>query len=596
MSEDATLFEIGELVSGAYEIRSVLGEGGMGRVYGAHDVALNRRVALKASWPSIEDTLLAKEAQAIASVRHPGMIDIYGAGTHRGIPFLVMEFLYGVNLETFLEKRRGDASMLSVSEVLDLLIPVADALAAVHRSGITHRDVKPANIMLTPNGRIVLMDFGLFMPESDNSAVLSGTPEYMAPESLTGKVDPRNAFFVDIYALGMTMYELFTGDVAFPYETPQEVVRAQVREQPPNIREERPDLSARLAELLHEMLAKDPLERPPSMEAVVFRLRAARDAVNVPVPVQEKFTALVVDDDAALGKLLGMYVTRAVPETQVIVVDDAERALVALRERPPDVMLVDLHMPRMNGIELCMMLRGMHLADQCTIVAVSAGARDADIDLLRQLGITRFVPKGAQLGALLGPQIKELHQAWQKTARATSASSSPSPASTKLTAAQSASAPKINVAPAVASVKIPAAREIQASRRWLDRADAKSQAFETLLEMVDDAVLVVDAHGEPQTWNTAAERKLGLLLARTPGQAWIARAGVFDETGRRPLPVAERPIMRALQGERVDAQEVTILHPEGGELISVRVTTRPLRDDAGDPAGAVAVFRASAGK
>jgi CheY-like chemotaxis protein/tRNA A-37 threonylcarbamoyl transferase component Bud32 len=593
--EDTTLFEIGELVGGAYEIRSVLGEGGMGRVYGAHDVALNRRVALKASWPSIEDTLLAKEAQAIASVRHPGMIDVYGAGTHRGIPFLVMEFLYGVNLETFLDKRRGDASMLTVSEVLDLLIPVADALAAVHRSGITHRDVKPANIMLTPNGRIVLMDFGLFTPESDANAELSGTPEYMAPESLTGKVDPRNAFFVDIYALGMTAYELLTGDVPFAYETPQEVVRAQVREKVPDIREERPDLSPRLAELVHEMLAKDPLERPQGMEAVVFRLRAAREALNVPVPVQEKFTALVVDDDAALGKLLGMYVTRAVPETQVIVVDDAERALVALRERPPDVMLVDLHMPRMNGIELCMMLRGMHLADQCTIVAVSAGARDADIDLLRQLGITRFVPKGAELGALLGPQIKELHQAWQRTARSSARPASQSPASSKQAAAQAASAPRINAAQA-STVKMPVAREIQAPRRPLDRADAKSQAFETLLRMVADAVLVVDAAGEPQLWNKPAERTLGLVLARAPGQAWIARPGVFDETGRRPLPVDQRPIMRALRGENVDAQEITLTHPEGGELIGVCVAAHPLRDDSGVVVGAVAVFRAGSRK
>ncbi len=584
MSEDATLFEIGELVGGAYEIRSVLGEGGMGRVYGAHDIALNRRVAVKASWPSIEDTLLAKEAQAIASVRHPGMIDVYGAGTHRGIPFLVMEFLYGVNLETFLEKRRGDESMLSVSEVLDLLIPVADALAAVHRSGITHRDVKPANIMLTPNGRIVLMDFGLFTPESDDAAVLCGTPEYMAPESLVGKMDPRNAFWVDIYALGTTAYELLTGDVPFPYETAQDVVRAQVREQPRDIREERPDLPPRVAELVHEMMAKDPLERPPSMEAVVYRLRAAREALNAPPPVQEKFTALVVDDDAALGKLLGMYVTRAVPDTQVIVVDDAERALVALRERPPDVMLVDLHMPRMNGIELCMMLRGMHLADQCTIVAVSAGAREADIDLLRQLGITRFVPKGADLGALLGPQIKELHQAWQKTARTAARASSASPPSSKMTAAQ---------APPV-SAKMQAAREVQATpRHRADRDGAKSQAFATLLEMVGDAVLVVDTKGEPQSWNAAAERVLGALLSRQAGAAWIEREGVFDEDGVRPLPINERPITRALNGERVDAQLIMLTHPEGGELLAVRVTARPLRDDAGERVGAVAVFRAS---
>ena len=195
MAENTDLFEIGEIVAGSYEIRSVLGEGGMGRVYGAHDLALSRRVAIKASWPLVEKSLLLKEAQAIASIRHPGMIDVYGAGTHRGISYLVMEFLYGVDLESFLAKRRSDTAPFDVREALDVIIPVADALAAVHRSGIAHRDVKPGNIMLTPNGRIVLMNFGLFRPENAGDAVISGTPEYMAPESMKADVDPRNAFY-----------------------------------------------------------------------------------------------------------------------------------------------------------------------------------------------------------------------------------------------------------------------------------------------------------------------------------------------------------------------------------------------------------------
>jgi CheY-like chemotaxis protein len=417
MPDDTELFEIGEVVAGAYEIRSVLGEGGMGRVYGAHDLALSRRVALKASWPLVDKSLLLKEAQAIASIRHPGMIDVYSAGTHRGIAYLVMEFLYGVDLESFLVKRRSDTAPFDVREALEILIPVADALAAVHRSGIAHRDVKPGNIMLTPNGRIVLMDFGLFRPENTGEAVLSGTPEYMSPESLRADTDSRDAFYADIYALGITAYEILTGDVPFVGETPLDVLRQQVKLEPPRLRDVRPDVSPRFAALVHEMLAKDPLDRPSSMEAVLFRLRAAREALEVPAAApaaQAKFTILVVDDDAALGKLLGMYAQRAVPEASVVVVDAAERALVAVRERPPDAMLLDLHMPRMNGIELCMMLRGTHLADQCTIIAVSAGAREADIDLLRQLGITRFVPKGSELGARLTPALRELHEAWKK--------------------------------------------------------------------------------------------------------------------------------------------------------------------------------------
>jgi eukaryotic-like serine/threonine-protein kinase len=442
MAENTDLFEIGEIVAGSYEIRSVLGEGGMGRVYGAHDLSLSRRVAIKASWPLVEKSLLLKEAQAIASIRHPGMIDVYGTGTHRGISYLVMEFLYGVDLESFLAKRRSDTAPFDVREALDVIIPVADALAAVHRSGIAHRDVKPGNIMLTPNGRIVLMDFGLFRPENAGDAVISGTPEYMAPESTKKDVDPRNAFYLDTYALGITAYELLTGEVPFEGETPVETLMLHGRLPTPNLRDARPDVPRRLASLVSEMLAKDPLDRPPSMEAVVFRLRAVREALEAPV-AQQKFTVLVVDDDPALGKLLGMYAQRALPDASVAVVEDAERALLSVRERPPDAMLLDLHMPRMNGIELCMMMRGAHLADQCAIIAVSAGAREADIDLLRQLGITRFVPKGGELGARLTPQLRELFDAWQR-ARAPERGSSTA----------------MRVAAPATSSKMPVAREL----------------------------------------------------------------------------------------------------------------------------------------
>jgi DNA-binding response OmpR family regulator len=414
MGENPKLFENGELVAGSYEIRSVLGEGGMGRVYGAHDLVLARRVAIKASWPLVDKSLLLKEAQAIAAIRHPGMIDVYGAGTHRGIPYLVMEFLYGVDLESFLAKRRSDTAPFDVREAIDVLIAVADALAAVHRSGIAHRDVKPGNIMLTPNGRIVLMDFGLFRPENAASATLCGTPEYMSPEAVRPDTDPRDAFYADIYALGITAYELLTGAVPFQGEDAVATLKLHKNQPAPNLRDVRADIPPRLSALVREMLAKEALERPPSMEAIVFRLRAVKEALETRAP-QKTFSVLVVDDDVALGKLIGMYAQRALPEAEVRVVEDAERALLAVRDRAPDAMLLDLHMPRMNGIELCMMLRGARLADQCTVIAVSAGAREADIDLLKQLGITRFVPKGAEIGARLNPLLRELHEAWKRS-------------------------------------------------------------------------------------------------------------------------------------------------------------------------------------
>jgi DNA-binding response OmpR family regulator len=205
-----------------------------------------------------------------------------------------------------------------------------------------------------------------------------------------------------------------TGAVPFQGEDAVATLKLHKNLPAPNLRDVRADIPPRLSALVREMLAKEALERPPSMEAIVFRLRAVKEALETRAP-QKTFSVLVVDDDVALGKLMGMYAQRALPEAEVRVVEDAERALLAVRDRAPDAMLLDLHMPRMNGIELCMMLRGARLADQCTIIAVSAGAREADIDLLKQLGITRFVSKGAEIGARINPLLRELHEAWKRS-------------------------------------------------------------------------------------------------------------------------------------------------------------------------------------
>jgi serine/threonine-protein kinase len=422
MAEEEVLFELGELVAGTYEIRGVLGEGGMARVYAAQDVILNRKVALKASWAQFEKAILFKEAQALAAIRHPGTIDVYAAGTHRDIPFFVMEHLSGVNLATFLDKRRG--TPLAIAEALDILIPVADALAAVHRSGIVHRDVKPGNVMLTPSGRIVLMDFGLFQPESDSNPLQSGTPEYMAPELLLAQVDPRYAFLVDVYALGTTAFELLAGEVPFLGASPTQTVAMQLQSEPPSLRKARPDVPPRLSALIHEMLNKDPLERPPGMEAVLFRLRAARDAVvtqaSPVVAVDTKFHVLIVSDDAKLARLLETHATKAVSDAAVRTVETNEKALAAARERAPHVMLVDYRSPHINAIELCTTLRGMHVAEDCAIIVVRDPKKETDLEALKQLGITRFVPTGLELGAQLFPEMRKLHKQWQASSRSVS--------------------------------------------------------------------------------------------------------------------------------------------------------------------------------
>ncbi len=398
----------GTVLDGVYEVREKLGEGGMGQVYEAYDRSLGRRVAIKLCWPHVNPDSLRDEAQALAAFRHPSMITVHALGSVEGRPYVVMERVYGVDLWTFLDRRRRDRLPLSVAEVVDVSLALADALGELHRAGLAHRDLKPANVMLAPGGRVVLMDFGLSHSESRGvPASVAGTPEYIAPELMTAAVDPRELFRVDLYSLGILLYELLTFAPPFLGST-AEVLRKQVEDEVPRI--DRDDVPRALTALLRELLLKDPFERPSGMDAVAFRLRKLRNETSPTRESTEPFRVLVVDDDPDIARLVRYCVLRAVPTAQVDVLHDAERALERLQVQVVDLLLLDLQMPRMNGIELCMYLRGTHHADRCTIVPISAGAQEHDRQLLRQLGINRFVGKGDGFVERLMPLIRELER------------------------------------------------------------------------------------------------------------------------------------------------------------------------------------------
>lgn len=269
------LFDRGELVAGHYEIRSLLGGGSMGQVFDAHDVSLNRRVAIKAAYPHLDRSLLQREAQGLAAVRHPGVVGVHAFGEHRGVAYLVMERLLGDNLEGRLAVRHGDGELLTIGEALDILAPLAEALAAVHAAGVAHRDVKPANVMLTAGDRVVLTDFGVVAPERsvERDAPAVGTVEYMAPETIAGTTSPGDAFLVDVYAFGVLAFELIAGRRPFEAESPREVIAMHLRDAPPSLSEARDDVPPLVDGIVRELLAKDPLDRPQSMASVAARLR-----------------------------------------------------------------------------------------------------------------------------------------------------------------------------------------------------------------------------------------------------------------------------------------------------------------------------------
>jgi serine/threonine protein kinase len=276
-----TLFQVGDVLNDTYQIRALLGEGGMGQVFDARDRPLNRDVAIKAYWPTthfITSGLLQREAQALAAIQHPGLATVYTLGRHREVEYLVMERIRGAGLDEEMIRRHRIGARLPMRDTIRILLAIADVLHAVHEAGCLHRDVKPGNVMLAGRERVVLMDFGLFLPEGELSGRpdLAGSPNYMAPESIRDHVLAGAGHLVDLYALGVIAFELLAGRLPFTSGSLEEIFDQHLHAPVPDLAGLAPEAPPRLAALACQLLAKDPYDRPES-EEVAWRLRAIRD-------------------------------------------------------------------------------------------------------------------------------------------------------------------------------------------------------------------------------------------------------------------------------------------------------------------------------
>jgi serine/threonine protein kinase/tetratricopeptide (TPR) repeat protein len=267
---------------GPYEILALLGSGGMGDVYRARDTRLLRDVAIKILNPATAPDAdlrrrFDREARAIATLNHPHIAALYDIGEEREIQYLVMEYVVGDTLAAHL--RSGP---LAIDESLRFGIQIADALAAAHREGIIHRDVKPSNVIITSNGA-KLLDFGLARPVDvvgepattamTSHCLMSGTVQYMAPEQLLGRpLDVRT----DIFALGSVLYEALAGRKAFPGSTQPDVIGAILHLPPAPLSELRPSVPASLEGIVHRCLTKDPVRRWPTADLLLAELRRVK--------------------------------------------------------------------------------------------------------------------------------------------------------------------------------------------------------------------------------------------------------------------------------------------------------------------------------
>jgi serine/threonine-protein kinase len=388
------IFTIGDVIGDSYEIRALLGQGGMGQVFDAYDRNLSRRVAIKATFPEL-DRSVRHEAQALAAIRHTGVVGVYAFGTHAGIEYMVMEHVAGVTLADHLDRLEGAG--LPLAERLDVLIAVADGLAAIHRAGISHGDVKPDNILLSASGRVVLTDLGLVRASYDkDNGLIAGTPAYLAPELITPTFANAGWHLIDVYAFGVLAFRVLSGKLPFDADSALELVLKHAEEPPPKLVV--PAIPRRLGELVDKLLAKEPTERPQSMDAVVWQLRTSKEEIdrenNAP---SQPLTVLIVDDDADIARLVAMYVKTVAPAADISIAKDAQQALDVFRRKTPRLVFLDLMMPKMSGFELFTYLRGVHLVDASTVVAMSAGGSPTDVQLMLELGAHDFIPKGPEL-------------------------------------------------------------------------------------------------------------------------------------------------------------------------------------------------------
>ena len=413
------------MILGNYRVLDRIGAGGMGVVFKAEHIRLRRQVAIKVlpMDPDQPPNLLLRfysEVRAIAQLVHPNIVAAIDAGelsnprgTGPTLHYLVMEYVPGQDLEEYVLER----GPLTLTQACDIVQQVADALGEANKHGIVHRDIKPSNILVTPEGIAKLLDFGLtrssFNRVTEPGSLL-GTIDFMAPEQVqdASAVDIR----ADLYGLGGTLYWCLTGQLPFPpgKNLAEELAR-RLTQQAPSVCGLRSDVPRELDALLRRMMAIRPDDRYATPEAVRQALLPWAAAGRHPhVSIQEALA-----DQTAYSPSRQIHATQSVPDRQpsVLVVDDepaprelccrvlrasgidcdetscGPQALVMVQKKPYDLLLLDINMPEMSGLDVCRQLRQKPPTPHLKLITMSGLANPDDLANMMLAGADDFLSK-----------------------------------------------------------------------------------------------------------------------------------------------------------------------------------------------------------
>jgi len=354
-----------------YRIISLLGAGGMGEVFLAEDTRLRRKVALKVLLPDVarDSGRLARflqEARLASALSHPNAAHIYEIGDAGGSHFLAMEYIEGETLESRLT---GDP--LPMAEIVSIGVQVADALEGAHGRGIVHRDIKPANLMIGARGHLTVLDFGLakFIAEASvktssqiatqfltSGGVVLGTVSYMSPEQALGRdVDHRT----DLFSLGVVLYRMATGRLPFTGATTQETLARILQSPPEAMARLNYELPEEFERVVRKCLDKDRERRYQSARELQIDLRnldrgqgPGQDRSKDARPRSSSIRAVIVDDEELARHLLREYLRESGAVELAAECANGFEAVKAIAEHKPDLVFLDVQMPKLDGFEV----------------------------------------------------------------------------------------------------------------------------------------------------------------------------------------------------------------------------------------------------
>ncbi|NVJ13903.1 protein kinase domain-containing protein [Myxococcus sp. AM010] len=403
-----------QVVGDRYVLERRLAGGGMGTIWVALDPKLQRRVALKLMAAHCAPAPLARqqfewEAQAIARLQNPHVIQVHDCDLSGETPYIVMEWLVGEDLEALLNRR----GRLSLAMVERLVTQTARALTAAHAAGVIHRDLKPANLFLarTEHGeQVKVLDFGLALLMSGGAArphpeeEMAGTPRYMSPEQLRG-LAPRLDHRCDLWALAVVAYRALTGQHPFPLESLRQMRLGNVPPPPATPSSLAPELGTEVDAFFARALDVDPARRFQSAHELASALTHAVDAGRPSRPAK----ILVVDDEPDIVVLMEQSFRKQIRRSvyQFLFAADGEEALEELRQHPDiEVVLCDINMPRMDG--LTFLSRVGEISALTRVVIVSAYGDMSNIRTAMNRGAFDFITKPIDFPDLEATLVKTL--------------------------------------------------------------------------------------------------------------------------------------------------------------------------------------------